>query len=214
MSTSLLPPAALSASAALPFELGQWVGRHQALAWIASRCSAADAHALREIRESKLYRALDLSWEDFCRLHAGVSYKTADRIIAKLEEFGESYFNLTEILKIPAPEYRALQPAIEDNTLEFDGQRIPITRENTRELVEAVRELRGRLEKEKESDWMTDLEKRLDRVVGDVAGAVRRSPDGPERELLLIIIEDHARRVIEAARNSLAELENAPEPEE
>ena len=61
MSTEVVLPAASSATENLSFELGQWLGRHQALAWVANRCSAADAHALRQIREQKLYRALDLT---------------------------------------------------------------------------------------------------------------------------------------------------------
>jgi hypothetical protein len=206
MSTEVVLPAASSDSAAPPFELGQRLGRHQALAWVASRCSAADAHTLRHIREQKLYRALDQSWEEFCRDHAGFSHKKADRIIDCLDEFGDSYFNLTEILKIPVPEYRALQPAIENNHLEFDGQRIPISREQTRELLEAVRTLRGRMEKAEEKSPMADLQNRLDRVVGEVAGAIRRS-EGVDRELLLIMVEEHAQRVIEAARKTLDEAE-------
>jgi len=197
MSTDVLPVAAPSAS--IPFDLGLWLGRHQALAWIANRCSAADAHALREIRERKLYRALDLTWEDFCRDHTGFSSKTADRVIEKLEEFGDSYFHLTEILKIPAPEYRALQSAIEDNTLEFEGRRIPITRENTRELMEAIRSLRAKIEKQQQDSWLTSLQKRLDRAAGDAAAALRRT-EGTERDLLMLMIEDHVDRIVEAAK--------------
>jgi hypothetical protein len=210
MSTDVLPAAAPSAAPALPFELGQWLGRHQALAWVANRCSAADAHALRQIREQRLYRALELSWEDFCAIHAGFSYKTADRIIDQLDEFGDSYFNLTEILKIPVPEYRALQQAIEDNHLEFDGRRIPISREQTQELLEAVRILRGRLDKAPQKPSSSDLQSRLDRVVGEVAGAIRRS-QGVDRELLLLMVQDHVQRLIDTTRPSLEESDDPAE---
>jgi hypothetical protein len=208
-SAEILIPAALSAEIALPFELGQWLGRHQALAWVATRCSAADAHALRTIREQKLYRALGLTWEDFCRDHAGFSHKKADRIIEQLDEFGDSFFNLTEILKIPAPEYRALQSAVEDNTIELDGRRIPITRENTQALAEAVRTLRGRLEREQESHPVTTLQARLDRVIGEVCAALRRS-EGDTRELLCLMIEDHANRLVDDARRIIRETEGQP----
>jgi hypothetical protein len=187
---------------ARPFELGEWLGRHQALAWMTSRCSAADAHALREIRDLKHYRTVDLTWEEFCPIHVGFSHKKADRIIGQLEEFGDSYFNLTEILNIPAPEFRALQPAIEDNTLEFDGRRIPITRENTQELIEAVRTLRTRLQREARSP-LCRLQSRLDRVAGEIAGAIRRSEgSNSSREQLLAIVQEHA-RIIEALQCSL-----------
>ena len=210
MSTEVVLPTASSASTSLPFELGQWLGRHQALAWIANRCSAADAQTLRHIREEKLYRALDQNWEEFCRDYAGFSHKKADRVIDCLDEFGDSYFNLTEILKIPVPEYRALQHAIEDNQLEFEGRRIPISREQTQELLEAVRTLRGRLEKAAPKPT-ADLQHRLDRIVRDVAGAVRRA-QGADRDLLIVMIEDHAKRVIDAALQSLEEPDTEPRP--
>jgi hypothetical protein len=59
-------PADSSAPEAQQFDLGQWLGRHQALACIAHYCSAADAHALLTIREQKLCRALGHTWEEFC----------------------------------------------------------------------------------------------------------------------------------------------------
>ncbi len=185
----------------LPFELGEWLGRHQALAWISSRCSAADAHALREIRELKLYRSLDLSWEEFCPIHVGFSHKKADRIIEQLDEFGDSYFNLSEVLRIPAPEYRGLQPSIKENTLEFDGRRIPITRENAKELLEAVQTLRIRLQREKDSrSPLVALQSRLDRVAGEIAAAIRRS-EAADREQLLAIVEEHVRNIQALQKN-------------
>jgi len=40
------------------YQLGAWMGRKQAFASLAGRCSAADAECLRQIREHKRYRAL------------------------------------------------------------------------------------------------------------------------------------------------------------
>ena len=53
-------------------EVGTWIGRHQAFGLIASKCSAADAACLREIRDNKHYRALGLTWEEFCSRHTGI----------------------------------------------------------------------------------------------------------------------------------------------
>jgi len=44
-------------------EVGEWLGRRQAFAMVAGRCSAADVQCLRELRESKKYKLLGLSWE-------------------------------------------------------------------------------------------------------------------------------------------------------
>src|SRR5690349_18994861 len=153
------------------FELGTWLGRHQAMGCIASKCSAADAFALREIRVNKLYRSLDLSWEDFCTIHAGITSKTADQNISRLEEFGDVYFNLSQVLHITVPEFRALAPSIEDNTIEYEGRRIPITRAHTRQLIEVVRDLRAQLEKAPKlakRDPYAVLKSALDQSIGNI----------------------------------------------
>ena len=87
-------------------ELGTWLGRHQAFGLIANKCSAADAECLREIRENKHYRALGLTWEEFCSRHTGIDRKTADRIVERLEEFGEAYFNLSQLIPIQPARFR------------------------------------------------------------------------------------------------------------
>ena len=43
------------------YQLGRWMGRKQAFASLAGRCSAADAECLRQARHSKYYRSLKLS---------------------------------------------------------------------------------------------------------------------------------------------------------
>jgi len=198
-----------SAPEAQQFDLGQWLGRHQAMAVIASYSSAADAHALRTIRDQKLYRSLGLTWEEFCPRHAGMGKRTADRIIENLQEFGDSYFNLRDILKIPAEEYRSLQPAIEDNTLEFEGRRLPINHENTQKLIEAVQTLRGRLEKAQEkASPLMDFQNHLDRTIGRIAGVVRRAEE-KDCGLLIIMIEDHVNRAIELAQTLCATRDDA-----
>ena len=47
------------------------------------RCSAADAECLRELRESKKYKLLGLTWEECCKQRAGIGRSTADQIIQK-----------------------------------------------------------------------------------------------------------------------------------
>ena len=67
-------------------DLGTWLGRRQAFAAVAGRCSAADAECLRTIREKKLYRACGLNWEEFCRQRAGISRSLADQMVRQLVE--------------------------------------------------------------------------------------------------------------------------------
>src|SRR5260370_9140394 len=106
--------------------LGTWLGRHQAFALISSKCSAADAECLRQIRDNKYYKAIGLTWEEFCSRHAGVDRKTADRIVERLEEFGEAYFNLSQLLPIQPPGDRLLASNVTRNTLDADAPPCPL----------------------------------------------------------------------------------------
>ena len=65
-------------------EVGTWLGRRQAFALIAGRCSAADAQCLRELRESKKYKLMGLTWEECCKQRAGIARSTAESIIQKV----------------------------------------------------------------------------------------------------------------------------------
>src|SRR4029077_7564593 len=90
-------------------EIGTWLGRRQAFALIAGRCSAADAQCLRELRDSKKYKLLGLTWEECCTQSAGIARSTAESIIQNLEEFGPEYFVLMQVTGITANEYRRIQ---------------------------------------------------------------------------------------------------------
>ena len=94
------------------YQLGNVVGRKQALASITGRWSAADAECLRQIRDQKGYRALNLNWKQFCQQRVGASYMTVDKIIRRLEEFGPQYFELAQATGISEEEYRRIQSAV------------------------------------------------------------------------------------------------------
>jgi hypothetical protein len=127
----ILNAAKNQADGAAMLEVGTWIGRHQALALLANKCSAADAECLREIRDKRHYKALGLTWEEFCSRYAGLDAKTAERVMERLEEFGEAYFNLSQIIPIQPASYRALAPNVTGNTIEVDAGRSPLRR-NTR----------------------------------------------------------------------------------
>ena len=197
MDDQLVPVTAdLSADDKQLFDFGTLLGRHQAFALIANKCSAADAFTLREIKEEKLYRKLNLSWEDFCRRYAGVCDKTADRIIANLDEFGESYFNLSQILPVRADTYREIASKISDNTLEVDGRKIEINRENTLELMDAVSRLRDQLKQSqaetKKAAAATDhlgLTYRADALFAEIDSKLRGKLSDERRQALIQLID-------------------------
>ena len=124
------------------YQLGAWMGRKQAFASLAGRCSAADAECLRQIRHGKHYRALKLNWEQFCKQEVGVSYITVDKIIRRLEEFGPAYFILTQATGITENEYRRISSAVHDQKLLHAGEEIPIDADHAPKLNAAIEQLR------------------------------------------------------------------------
>lgn len=185
------------------FDLGAWVGRHQAFALIASKCSAADAECLREIRDNAMYKSLDISWEEFCRRHAGMDYRTADRVIERLEEFGRAFFNMSEIIKIRAEDYRALAASVDANALDLDGEKIPITPENSARVIEAVNRLRARAQQSGagKPEPFVGLRKRLDQCFAEIDGAARRGLGDERQEALMVIMMEASDRLSEYITN-------------
>jgi hypothetical protein len=100
------------------FETAQWLGRRQAFALIANGCSAAEAQCLKAIKDDAGYKSLGLTWEQFCDRHAGMSRATADRIIERLEEFGEAYFQLSQVMRISPERYRMVEGAVADQAIQ------------------------------------------------------------------------------------------------
>ena len=124
------------------YELGEWMGRKQAFSGLAGRCSAADAECLRKIRSRKQYRALKLTWKQFCEQRVGVSHVTADKIIGLLEEFGASYFLLSQATRISEREYRQISSAVRGQNLLCAGEEIPIDADHAPKLNAAIEQLR------------------------------------------------------------------------
>ena len=127
------------------YELGEWMGRKQAFSGLAGRCSAADAECLRKIRSRKQYRALKLTWKQFCEQRVGVSHVTADKIIGLLEEFGPAYFLLSQATRLSEREYRQISSAVRGQNLLCAGEEIPIDADHAPKLNAAIEQLRREL---------------------------------------------------------------------
>jgi hypothetical protein len=123
-------------------DLGMWLGRRQAFALVAGRCSAADAECIRDMRTSKRYRALKMTWEQFCEERLGLGRSTADQIVRQLDEFGPEFFTLAQLTRVTPAEYRRLKPAVRGHALLHAGEEIPIEAENGPRLAAAIEELR------------------------------------------------------------------------
>src|SRR5664280_2473103 len=86
-------------------DLGRLLGQRRALAAVAGRCSAAHAQLLRRIREEKLYLPGAPSWRAFCGAYLAITRRRADRLIALLNRFGPTYFELSQLLGISVEQY-------------------------------------------------------------------------------------------------------------
>jgi hypothetical protein len=129
---------------------------------MASKLSVADASCLKYLRESKQYKSADMTWDDFCTRHIGISKNRADRIISQLDEFGAAYFALSEIVHIPAEAFREIASAVSEHSIEYNGQTIPIKKENGRKIAEIIRALR---EEARSQMPATDAPPRVDPLV-------------------------------------------------
>ncbi|HTS28283.1 MAG TPA: hypothetical protein VMH81_20560 [Bryobacteraceae bacterium] len=125
------------------FDVGTWVGRRQAFALVAGRCSAADAEILFEVREKKLFRKIEQTWEDFCNKRLGLTRSYVDRVIRQSRELGPNYSKLNSFARIKPAEYlRQIAPAVTDDGLCYDGEVIALEPENAPKLAAAVDALR------------------------------------------------------------------------
>ena len=98
---------------------------------------------LRQIRKSKAYRSLDLTWDQFCKEKVGITRPVVDRVIRQLEEFGPAFFQLASILRITADEYRLIAGSVAEDGVVYEGEKIAINVENTSLLSQAVESLRS-----------------------------------------------------------------------
>ena len=135
------------AEQAAMLELGVALGQNHTFGLIAGRCSAAQAEGLRRLREEKLYRRCTEKWDDFCPRFLKISRAEADRTIRLWEEFGASYFELTQLTRVSPETFRLIGPAIRDGALHYQGEAIQLNPENAQKVAAAVAELRNAIPK-------------------------------------------------------------------
>ena len=125
------------------FDLGTRLGRKQAFGLIAKRCSAAEIECLIEARDSKLYLAVEPTWEAYCQNRAGISRSTAERLIRQYKEQGPNLARLNNFTRIKPAEYRLFAAAVTDDGLAYNGEIIPLELENAPQLARAVEAIRS-----------------------------------------------------------------------
>ncbi len=95
-------------------ELNQLLGERRAFSRVADSCSAADAACLRRMRDERMYRSKKVNWPQFCTQYLDISKSEANNIIQRFEEFGQSYFDVSRIVRISPESYRSIAHAVKD----------------------------------------------------------------------------------------------------
>jgi hypothetical protein len=122
-------------------DLGRLLGQRRAFGAVAGRCSAAHAQLLRRIRDEKLYRAVAPSWRTFCGTHLAITCRHADRLIALLNRFGPTYFEISQLVGLSPRQYLAIQPVLHEHSVLVNGEAISLIPENAPKVLEAVGQL-------------------------------------------------------------------------
>ena len=154
-------------------DAGAWIGRQQAFALIGNKCDAAQAQCLREIRESRAYEKLGVTWDEFCPRYAAISRSKADDLIRRLDEFGEAYFRICEVARISPEAYRQIADRVQGETLELDGEAVPLLPENAPRIRQGIRNLRAEIhrlaeDRQRHTSGIVELSDRLDNLLRDV----------------------------------------------
>ena len=162
-------------------EFGKMIGRRQTFSLVAGKCTAADAECLKKIRDQKLYLGYAKSWEECCTQHIGMSRVNAERMIARLEEFGPAYFEVAQLTRVSPEAFRAMAPSIRDRTLHHNGEAIALIPENAARVALVVATHRKAAQPSRTLDTRLDaLEQRCNRLLEEfeeLSGAFHDSVD-------------------------------------
>jgi len=199
----------LTDDAAAVLDLGVALGQSQTFSLVAGRCSAAQAATLLRLRQERNYLKCASNWRDFCTKYLKISGSEADKIIRLWEEFGASYFELAQLIRISPEGYRAIEPAVKDGALHHEGESIEFDAENSRKLAEAVTELRSEAAHTKPArkaprqremhERIADLDRSWTKLIREFQQISRKERSG-ENWILLT-------RVLMRARSELSQLE-------
>ncbi len=157
-------------------DLGALLGRQQAFGVISGRCSAAQAMCLREIHEKQLYKERRPDWDQFCRDYLHMARSNVQHIIDLLNEFGPEYFELSQLTRVSAETYRAIRPAIQDQSLHVDGESIALIPANAARISAAVAGLRKAARPRSPEDPIAELDRRCSEILAEIdrlAGSTR-----------------------------------------
>jgi hypothetical protein len=182
------------------FEIGLLLGRRQAFGVVAGRCTAAKVEQMRDIRDRKLYLGRASGWEEFCVKDLHISKGTANRMIRCLEEFGPTYFVLSELTEISPTTYRTIAPSIEEDKLRWNGEVIALIPENAGKVTAAVQEMRKTVTVKPVAappgeDSIQVLEEKCSEIAARLERAIPRLRQSPYMRAVVLSLRDRLNRM-------------------
>src|ERR1039457_6781902 len=118
-------------------DVARLLGQRRAFAAVGGRCSVAHAYLLRRIRDEKLYRAIAPSWRAFCATQLAITCRHADRLIALLNRFGPTYFEVSQLVGISPRQYLAIEPVLREHSVHVNGEVVSLIPENAPKVLDA-----------------------------------------------------------------------------
>jgi len=165
-------------------DLGSVLGQSNAFGLVAGRCSAAQAACLHRLRKTREFQRVTRRWRDFCSRHLGIDGRNADKIIRLWEEFGPTYFELSQLVSIAPDTYRAIAPSIRDGAFHQNGEIIELIPDNARRLAAAIAPFRAGARPSRPArqlaphEQLAALDKRCDAIVAELQHFSKRERCG------------------------------------
>ena len=187
--------------------LGKWIGRGQAFAVSASHSLLSQAKCWKEIHDSGSYKASGLNWDEFCTQEIGLSRQYVEELIGNLEEFGETFCQMLQIVKISPDVYRAISPKIDGEAIEIDGEMVPIALENAGRIRAAVLQMRGELRQAKQKptkDPVVAVHTRIQGCVNAISRLSQGNLEADGRDALRSVVQDSLLRLVEISKRLAA----------
>ncbi len=121
------------------------------------------------------------------------------KIINLLNEFGPDYFELAQLTRISPETYRAIQPALQDKALHFEGEAIALIPENAARVSTAVAQLRKTIAPSKpkppEGYRFDILEKRCSEIVEELEQLISRRETPHQVSIVLASLQTRLARL-------------------
>ncbi len=118
--------------------LMELVGSVKTMALVNGFTGLALIQFMDQVKSKKSYKALGLTWDEFCPKFLNMSSDTAGRMVGAFKEFGPTYFQLSQVARLNAQTYRQIAGYVTPDGIEIDGEVIPITKANQEKITAFV----------------------------------------------------------------------------